>query len=203
MLSYIQVLLQLMLLMAVSFAIKPIFLMEKHEPFKFFYLLAFATILMIFSSYFKPEHGKNRQLPQVKLWQFVIGWCIFFADTNFRRILSGHLLIIIAGIQFVLVDRSLGLEDPMVTIGMAMLLVGKIKITVIKPLNHIIYALAGASLFIFLSHRQFFVFVQDNLTMHKQDEGIISVIVALVGGYVLWMIWEFISDKVRHSSSKA
>jgi len=191
---YVQVLLQMMLIMALLFAIKPIFMLAKYEPFKFgLYLLAFSTVLMMTSPLFEPEHGNHRQLPQVRFWQFVIGWCIFFSHSYLKRILTAHLLVLIAGIQFFMMDRSLGLEDPLVTVILAMLLIARIKITVIKPLNHIIYALAGSSLFIFLSHRQFFALVHYIGITNTTVEKIIAFIVALVGGYLLWEGWEFMT----------
>lgn len=198
---YVQVLLQIMLTMAILFAIKPVLLFAKSEPFKFgIYLLAFMAILMLLSPLFEPEHGKHRQLPQVRFWQFLIGWCIFFANTTLRRITIAHLLILISLLQFALLDRDLGLADPLVTVFFGMLLMITTKISIIRPLHHIVYALAGASLFIFLSHRSFFAVTNELLSLSKSLESIISVPVALAGGYLLWLVWESLSKKLWKNS---
>jgi amino acid adenylation domain-containing protein len=191
---YVQVLLQIILVMALLFSIRKIVIYAKHEPYKFgMYLLTAATILMIFSPLFEPEHGKHRQLPHVRFWQFAIGWCIFYSDTHFRRITTAHLLVLIAGTQFILMDRGLGLEDPILTIVLGLLLLTQFKITVIKPFNYLIYALASSSLFIFLSHRQFFALVDSIISIDKELKGVIAFLVALLGGYLLWLFWEKIT----------
>jgi hypothetical protein len=151
--------------------------------------------------YIEPENRFYRQLPQVRFWQFLIGWCIFFSYTNLQRIATAHILVLLAMLQFVLLDRDLNLSDPIMTIAFGLLLMTHGKITIIKPLNHLIYALAGSSLFIFLTHRQFFELTHYVITTNNTLERIVAFLIAIIGGYLLWMTWELVTKGWRKNRS--
>lgn len=159
---YVQVLLQILLVVSCIFAIRPMRAFAASDPLKFgLILLSISALIMAVSPAVELSNIEYRKLPTVRLWQFVAGWCIYFASSKTEKIAIAHLLILISGIQFVLMDRSLGIDDPFIMVALGILLLTHEKVSVVRPLHKILYGLAGASLFIFLTHRMIFAAIYD------------------------------------------
>ncbi len=185
---FIQALIQILVLFAVIFAIKPLKKHAQSEPYKSgVVLLGFAACLMALSPLIAPDNLKLQQLPTVRLWQFVLGWCLFFAHSRYEKILLAHFLCALCLLEFLFVHPDKGLDSAVVPIFIGIILLTYDRMIVIKPINQLVYNVAAASLFIFLSHRQFFSLL-DRMGIEVWT---LKMVAGLLGGYVMWWLWEF------------
>jgi amino acid adenylation domain-containing protein len=199
---YIQVLLQILVIVVLLFAIRPIFQFAKSEPFKFgLAILGVTFFVFLILHRFVSDVWYLHQLPVVPLWYFMIGWCIYFSDTSFKRVAIGHVLGIFVLIYFFLLYRDvLSLAQPMLIFVCGVLLLSQSKIKLIKPLNQFCFALASSSLFVYLVHKAILLTVPKMLSIHDTADKFVAIGVSLIIGYIFWKTWEFLVHKIKRKN---
>jgi amino acid adenylation domain-containing protein len=187
---FIQVLVQLLLLVALLFSIAPFRRYAEKQPFEAgIILLAVGVTIMLMAPFDQIPDGRNYQLSYYRLWQFAMGWCIYFSTTNLRRAGIAYALVAIGILDYLLVSHKLGPEFAIVSVVLGLILLIVPQVPVIRPLQHVVYALAGSSLFIYLVHFPL------SLALHSlgvKNMPYVFLVSGLVAGYLLWRFWEFV-----------
>jgi hypothetical protein len=199
---FIQVLVQFLLLMALLFWFAPVRRFAAERAFDFgIILLGVSALLMLSAPFDSIPDQRNWHLTQFRLWQFAIGWCIYFSDTPLRRIIATYALCIFVVFEYWLVERSLGPGYAVVTGALGLILLHVPRIFLVKPLQHLAYAMAGASLFIYLLQFPVAVAVA-YLGFPVKEMPALHVVCILVVGYLFWRCWEFLWTRLGRESSQ-
>ena len=201
---FIQVLIQFLLIMAVLLALNPVRVYAAADPWQFgLLLLTIGAILVLVHPIVGPDQGARGQFTHLRFWQFALGWCMFFANTSQRRTFLAHVLVVMACFHFVWINPWHGLDFVLTTValGFGLLLVPRIQLA--KFLIPVTYALAAASLFIFLVHRQVFAIVRENLAASEDLVSLAQILAALAVGYVVWRVWEALARIVTMRRGKS
>ena len=184
---FIQVLVQLMLIMALILSFRRVREFASKSPFQFgVWLLALSVVLNFgISFWWDTSHLFNR-LPHLKLWMFALGWCVYFADSVMRRGIVVGLIVILSIPVVFAVEPSVSATVTTALVALSLLFLS--NVVVLVPLHRVVYALAGASLFIYITHPYF------RIVMHRafglEGSGLLDATVGIVGGLVLWFVWE-------------
>jgi len=187
---FIQVLIQILLFMALLFAIAPLRRFADRRPFDFgLILFAFAAALILLAPFDMIWDKRNYQLPQFRLWQFAFGWCVCFGTTHARRAGLAYALVAVGVLDHLMLKHSGGPDWAVVTVLLGLILLYVPKIPVIRPLHHLMYALAGASLYIYLVHIPLRMYLKSQGLVHQPY---LYLAVGLLGGFLLWRAWEFV-----------
>lgn len=200
---FIQVLVQLLLFMALLFWFAPVRRFAAERAFDFgLLLLGFSAALMLTAPIdWIPNREANWHYPQFRLWQFAIGWCIYFSDTPLRRTLSTYALCFFVVYGYWLVQWRLGAGYAVVTAASGFVLLHAPRITLVKPLHHLAYALAGASLYIYLLQVPVLV-VLALVGVSGEQMPVVFVIATLVIGYLFWRGWERLWPRIGRESNQ-
>lgn len=181
---YVEVLLQnIVILSAVlSFSFARRFAVTRPFDFGMALLVICGMISIIAPFYIWNTHALYDRVPHMTLWYMAVGWCAAYSETIRQKLLAAALLILLC--VSVIYTRGSSNWFPL-SAGLLLLFVRGIPLPefAIKAVN----ALAGASLFIYLTHEQF------ASLMHKLSPGllpIVAIIVALVGGIAVWRGWD-------------
>lgn len=197
---FVQCLMQFLLVMFLIFLIPSLRKTASKSPLVFGagLLLASGLALIVANSLLPDDHRYAYQMPYIRFWQFALGWCAFFSTSIWLRTGLVGALLLLAGAEYVFFQSHLGRDYFVVSVMLALALLFVPKITLARPLHHVVYALAGASLFIFLSHRQFFAAAE---IVYPNAHPLILTTVGLAGGYVLWLLWDMSAQKVKQKMS--
>lgn len=178
---FIEVLVQLLLIYTVLFSLKPAREYAISKPYQFAIIIhCIALSAALFGELlWNTEHLWNR-VPHMKWYYFSMGYCIYNSITAKQKMLT----LVLAIFSPLLVEQNLGL----MLISTAVLLLFCPSIKIFTPLNKVVYYLAGASLFIYLSHFQFRGVLHSvfNIT----DYPALDIGVGLIGGVFMWLLWE-------------
>ncbi|MGW4929850.1 AMP-binding protein [Agromyces sp. NPDC004153] len=135
-----------MLGLALLFAVRPVDRLERRHPWAFALALLAATLGLRFALVGIDAHGVERYAVATVLWCLVLGWAVARADTVRKRLL----------VSAVAVAATVGFfGDPVregVVITGILLLVWAPSLRMPRPLVPVVRLLAGASLFIYLTH---------------------------------------------------
>lgn len=178
---FIHLLVQLLLIMAMIMSIKKIRLYAMAEPkvFGFFFLiisLSFAIIV----PYFWDTSAQDHRLPHDKLWYFAFGWCVYYSTTIKEKLMLATLMIVVSWI-------TLGMLSPYLLIAATILLLVE-KVKIITPFHRIFYILAGASLFIYITH----YFTWRTIVFMMGEEFLypaITIPSSIIVGVLSWHAW--------------
>jgi amino acid adenylation domain-containing protein len=185
---FVQTLLQFLALMALLLSIPPVRHFAERRPFdSAVILLAAAVALMLLAPFDQLPDEERYQLPYYRLWQFAIGRCIFFSSTNVQRDSIAYALVIIGILDYLLVSHSMGPDFAVISVLLGLTLLFVHKVPVIRPLHLGVYALAEASLFIYLVH----IPIMFALIKWGVHMSYVHVVAGLAIGYLLWRFWEF------------
>jgi amino acid adenylation domain-containing protein len=122
------------------------------------------------------------RVPHMTVWLMAYGWCAAYSDTYWKKVLSSILLICVGVTSFGLFRPSWFL----IIAGLAITWMDIIPVPLPRSVIAVINSVAGASLFIYLTHFQF------NSLVHKvgiSSFPVVSVIIALIGGVIVWKCW--------------
>ena len=200
---FIQVLVQCLLFLALLFWFAPVRRFAAERAFDFgIILLGFSALLMLTAPFDSIPDQRNWHLPQFRLWQFAIGWCIYFSDTPLRRIIATYALCVFVVFEYWLVELSVGVgvAYAVVTGALGLILLHVPRIFLVKPLQHLAYALAGASLFIYLLHLPIALSIA-YLGFSVKEMPALHVFGSLAVGYLFWRGWEFLWTRFGRESS--
>jgi acyl-CoA synthetase (AMP-forming)/AMP-acid ligase II len=121
------------------------------------------------------------RVPHMCLVYFFAGFVPNVADTTRKRLLVTPLLLLV------------GLSRSPVLAGGLMLMTWLPHVPMFRIAKNVISKVAGASLFIYLTHFQF-----RSLTKHVLGEApLLAVLVALVGGVVVWRVYEAALARIK------
>jgi amino acid adenylation domain-containing protein len=203
---FINVLLQILVFIAVLFAIKPLRNYAYQHPFAFGLQGVALSIVLAFIGiyawdtyligYVQPTANYGiSQLPHLKLWLFFLG--IAIASTNTLK--QKHLLVALVAILY-LVTHFIVKTPVYITltsVPLVMLIIMKDTIKVPAKLTPVISNIAGASLFIYLGDKAVRLYVKTHMApINPLLVGIVTVILSIL----LWHAWEFL---IRHARNMA
>jgi acyl-CoA synthetase (AMP-forming)/AMP-acid ligase II/peptidoglycan/LPS O-acetylase OafA/YrhL len=135
-----------MLGLALMFAVRPIDRLERRHPWAFAVALLVTTLAIRFASIGVHAGGTERYAVVTVLWCLVLGWVVARADTAWRR-LAVSVAAVVATVGF--------FGDPVreaVIIGGVLALAWAPRLRLPRQIVPIVRLLAGASLFIYLTH---------------------------------------------------
>lgn len=157
-------------------------------------VLATCVALSIGVPFFwNAEHLYNR-VPHMLMWLFALGWVVASAKSTEQRLLAGIFVLMLPPLIWSHVLNRFWLGHGVIWVavgGISLLLVSRVRL--FYPLNRIAALVAGASMFIYISHYTLrgwwhrFGFFQHPF---------IDVIFSIAGGILLWRIWEMTTDRV-------
>ena len=184
---FIQVILQIFILMALVFYFKKIRDYAIKQPYYFglIFLGISALIALVMPYIWNADHLFNR-VPHMQLWYFALGWFIFHSPEKNQKIFAGIVCVLLP-------LATVETYSWLLTI-CSLMLIFLPKIKFIRPLHKLIYTLAGASFFIYISHFQFRSIVhKTGLTEYPQ----LDVIAGLAGGILIWHFWSYFDSKIK------
>ncbi|MDR7151480.1 non-ribosomal peptide synthetase component E (peptide arylation enzyme) [Hydrogenophaga palleronii] len=161
-----------------------------------FALAVLATCVMLSIGvplFWNAEHLYNR-VPHMLMWLFALGWVVASANSREQRLLAGVLVLLLPPLIWSHVLNRFWLGHGVIWVavgGISLLLVSRVRL--FYPLNRIAALVAGASMFIYISHytlRGWWHRV--GLFQHP----LIDVLLGIVGGIILWRIWEITTDRL-------
>jgi amino acid adenylation domain-containing protein len=204
---FIQVLVQMLLFIALLLWIAPVRRFAAERAYDFgLILLGLSALFMLMAPFdWIPPNRDNWYYPHFRLWQFAIGWCIYFSDTPLRRTISTYALCFFVVFGYWLVQWRLGTAYAVITAASGFILLYAPRIALVKPFQHVAYALAGASLFIYLLQAPVFfalAIVATHLGIADKPMPVVFVVSALVLGYLFWRCWEFLWRRFGRDSSQ-
>lgn len=192
---FIQVLLQILLIVAGVLYIDKVRKFAIINPYKFgMTLLLVAVFSALLLPLFWDTSYLDDRVPHMKLWYFALGWVLFFSTSLRQKFLVLLLSLIIP----MILAGKLYLDIMVFLPAMILLFVPKIKI--INPLHKLTYIVAGASLFIYLTHIQFRSVLHNYLHIVNYPQ--LDVLVGLVGGVFIWFSWGYFSNVAVRTVNK-
>jgi hypothetical protein len=193
---FLEVLIQILALVAILFSFKAVRDLAARRPLAFglgFVAVSVAATELL-SMAWDANHLYNR-VPHMLMWMFAVGYCLHQASTPAAKALVAVLLLALPCWFFGWVPGA-GTDVPSQVLwfaagGMGLLMLDVVKIPF--PLNKIVYRVAGASMFVFLTHGPM------HLLWRKLGLPAIpalEVMFALAGGVVAWWLWEFAANRL-------
>jgi amino acid adenylation domain-containing protein len=185
---FIELLLQCIALTAIPLSFRRVreFAVKNVYAFGLLYLAAAYLAALIVPRFWNTAYLYNR-VPQFLLWLMAFGWCAAYSDTYKKKIISS--------VAFVCLN-ALNAEwfgwFPLVS-GLVVTWFGRIPVPFPRSLVSAFNAVAGASLFIYLTHFQVKSILQ-KLLPHAYP--LLSAAVAVTGGILLWKAWNLTSGFV-------
>lgn len=169
--------------LAVVFAVRAVDRAERRSPFGF--ALVGFTIALIARFAIAGPHAEyvERYTGLVVVWLIALGWLVARADTTARRVL----------VSVIAVASSLGFfGDPVreaILVGGVLMLVWVPAVRAPRWIVPTIAALAGASMFIYLTHWQVY-------PPFEQSAPWIGTLLSLALGVLTWRAYTFVSRRV-------
>ena len=185
---YIEMLVQLLALLALLFAFAPVRRAETRRPFLFTLAIFAVAFVLRFDMLGVIPGVRYVNHPVGVAWIFMLGWLIQRADTTRLRLVVTALI----GASVWGFYGDIGRE--VMTTGILAALMWIPQIPVPKIAYRLIGALAGASLYIYLTHFQ----VYDWLLAYWPRA--VVAVACLVVGYVVWRIVEWITRHLGHAA---
>ncbi|MCB1337789.1 MAG: AMP-binding protein [Maritimibacter sp.] len=145
---YVDVLLQMLLVLAALFAFAPVRSLVAREPFWSavgFAVLSFALALVVWSTF--DTDALYDRIPPSKFWLLGLGWTLAVAETRRQRLIATALSVAIVAFAWLGVDRA----EPFALAAFAVILsVERVKLP--RHLTRGLSLVASASLYIYLTH---------------------------------------------------
>lgn len=183
---FIAVYVQILLAVALIFLLPPVRRIFARNPWAAsvgFVVLSIAAFRIAHE--FWDTHHLYRRLPHMLMWVFALGMAAHQADTTGRKIIVSALALLGIGLFNDNPERLLANFLKWYTLGF-LLLVWLPRIEVPSWSAGAIRRIAGASLFIYLTHFQWAAVSEK--VLGKME--VVPVIVALLGGVLMWTAYE-------------
>lgn len=182
---FIEILLQTLALLAIIFSFRKIREKAINQPYQFGLIMLAITVFIgiITPLVWAPKDLNLLQLPHLKSWLFFFGWCVFYINSQRQKIFMSMLGILLPVI--VLGQISL------LTSACTLLLIYLPKVEIVKNkctelLHVVIYAVASASLYIYITHIQFRSLLH---AIGINQSVVIDILVGISGGVLVHYIW--------------
>jgi malonyl CoA-acyl carrier protein transacylase len=133
-------------------------------------------------------------VPYMYLWLFAIGWCAAYSATRKEKLLTS-----IAFVALNVIDYYGHIGFPVgwyvVLAGLAVTWFSELPARLPEVVVNILVGAAAASLFIYLMHYQFAeLFAVPFSWLHRAPPPLLSVAAGMLGGFLVWKGWNFISQ---------
>jgi hypothetical protein len=180
-----------MLLMALLLSIKSLRRFTINKPFEFGLILLAVSITLKHGGpiIWDTDYLFNR-VPHIKLWIFALGWYVYFSNTVLKRAV---IAVVIVLLTYSMVDVSV--TSFLLTAGVGLILLYVPHIAVASPLHQVFCVLAGASLFIYVSHQYFIILLHRAGVTNSIP---LDISVGLLGGILLWVSWNKLASYLGH-----
>jgi peptidoglycan/LPS O-acetylase OafA/YrhL len=204
---YIHCTLQLLLLTGFAIAIAGRFSQWRFDSFRLSLGLFGVAALLRFpiTALFVPDYLAVSQaeltmvhyLPTTHWATLLLGMVIATADTHQRKLITVLVVIGYAGLTALVFSSVawafLG--------GFGLLLLASQRLLIPRPLAWLAFTLSGASLFIYLTHFHWAALLRK---LGMAGSPLLSVLVALVGGVIIWAVWQrFVPGKLGKDTASA
>jgi hypothetical protein len=194
---FIEVLLQMLALVAVVLSISPVRRHLQMDRWRTsLALLAGSTLLLVVPNAIAPSHDLYGRLPHLLLWLFMFGWCTALADTRGRKAgIVVAAMLITPMLNWMLTDEPHA--EPLgsyfdAAVACA-LLAYVATVSLPRWIAVLVQAVAGASMFIYITHMASLHRLERLLPL---EPGLLHVALALLIGYALWLAWEAAGDRL-------
>ncbi|MET3768648.1 acyl-CoA synthetase (AMP-forming)/AMP-acid ligase II [Marisediminicola sp. UYEF4] len=177
-----------MLGFAAMFLIRPIDRLERRHPWVFALALFVLALAARFALVGIEARGVERYTPIIVLWCVVLGWLVARADTIGKRV-AVSLATIIATVGF--------LGEPAreaVVIAGVLVLIWVTRVRLPRPLVPVVRLLAGASLFIYLTHWVVY-------PAWEQSAPWFGTLLSLAVGIAVWIVYRLISRVIGQTAN--
>jgi peptidoglycan/LPS O-acetylase OafA/YrhL len=178
---YVEVYVQIMLLLAIAFAFAAPRRALTRNPFRFAMIFALGSIALYAAGQaIWDTHYLYRRLPHALLWLFAIGVAVHFADRTSRR------MLVTGAAALGIVAFAEGMPEPgFIPLGL-LLLIWVPSFATPGWIKRPVQTVAGASLFIYLTHFQ----MRSAIEKIAEPGPGLAVILAVIGGVILWRIYD-------------
>ncbi|KRC58575.1 hypothetical protein ASE14_18605 [Agromyces sp. Root81] len=168
-----------MLGLALLFAIRPIDRLERRHPWSFAVVLLAATIAVRFASTGVEAQRVDRYTAVIVLWCLMLGWVIARADTTWKRVIVSA-AVVVATFGFF----GEPAREAVVVLGL-LLLIWAPQLRLPRPLVPVVRLLAGASLFIYLTHWVVY-------PAWEASAPLVGTVLSLVVGVAAWYLYRVV-----------
>ncbi len=187
---FIELLLQTLLLLAIIFSFKRVRQLAINTPYSFgLLLLGLSALAGVLIPYFwHPKDLNPLHLPHMKSWLFFLGWSIFYVETDKQKLTIAILAIVLP----VVILNQFSALTSVCTILLIYLPKFNLPKNKITTLLHVaIYAIASASLYIYITH------IQIRSVLHAigiDDYVLLDIIVGISGGVLIHYVWHSVIE---------
>jgi malonyl CoA-acyl carrier protein transacylase len=192
---FIDLLLQTWLLAGLPLAIAGVrrFAVKRMFPYALA-LLAVAWVLSVAVPLIWDPRRVWLAVPYMYLWLFAIGWCAAYSATRGEKLLTS-----IAFVALNVIDYYGHIGFPVgwyvVLAGLAVTWFQELPARLPRAIVTVLVGAAAASLFIYLMHYQFAeLFAVPFSLLHRAPPPLLSVAAGMLGGFLVWKGWNFISQ---------
>lgn len=190
---YIELLLQNTAVLAAILAFPAIRSGAVENPFGFgIALLVTSWLASLIVPFFWDTSSLYDRVPHVTLWVMAIGWCIAYADTGAKKAATTAAFLFMYIISTWYNRQDLG--EPYFAVPLVLVLIWVSRFSLPRFSIPTINNVAGASLFIYITHGQFHSLLKKIMT---EPPPVLSVVFALFGGVLVWWGWDHITRIVR------
>jgi len=198
---FLELMVQVLLLVALLFSWRRAREWACAHSFQFaLAILGGCVASAIFVPFFwNTEHLYNR-VPHMLTWLFALGWVLAAAKSIKQRLLVGALTLVLPPLVWEHVLDKFWLGHGVIWLtfgGIGLLLVSRVRL--FYPLNNVAALVASASMFIYLSHYTLRGWWQK---FGPVQHPAIEVLIAIVGGVVIWWVWEAATRELLKRYSK-
>ena len=185
---FIDLLLQCIALATIPLAVRRVRQFAVRKPYEYgLMFLAGAWLLSVIVPRFWNTTYLFDRVPQFLLWLMAYGWCAAYSDTYAKKIVSSILFVVLNAVN----AEWFGWFP--LCCGLLITWFSRIPVPLPRSVVSAFNAVAGASLFIYLTHFQF-----KSMLAHVSGHipASVATAVALAGGIVVWKAWDFMMSFV-------
>lgn len=177
---FIEVILQTLILFTLILSITRIRQYATNLPYRFgLILLSAGVALAVLTPHiWNPTDLNPLQLPHMKSWLFLFGWCLFYSVKKEQKaifaLLAAILPFIVYGNMSIIIFAC----------SITLLYIPKVKL--INPLHKLIYVIASSSLFIYITH------IQTRAVLHGigiDGNTLFNIMAGIAGGVFMHYAW--------------
>lgn len=198
---FVEVVIQLMLILAAILAIPGLRRTARSHPLIFAQgLLAVSVAMAILGPLVWDTTPYFDRMPHMVLWLFALGMVLEAGCTRAQRLINASLVIVLPLLIW-------GSENNpfWVYFGPAWIWVGGLLLVLSRDIplptvvSRVAYYVGGASMFIYITHYSIRGIWQK---VSPASSDIVDVVVAIVAGVVIWLVWETVARWLRRYFSR-
>jgi acyl-CoA synthetase (AMP-forming)/AMP-acid ligase II len=173
---FIEALVQILVVLALALVIPAVRRLERRHAYGFALGVLLAGLLVRFDVVGFPDMARPIFRPHEVFWLFAAGWVAARATSRSRKLVLSAVVVLAVPGFFEQTERTL-------IVGAGLLvLVWLPSVAVVKPVNRVAGVVAGASLYVYLTHSEVYPLVLDHFG------SLAAVTVAIAAGILTWMV---------------